>query len=146
MTVRDKSRDCRLRGRAFPVDSPRSRRGPAMTAWCADDRGLRGFCMGCCKRAAGLILASTGLVTGGCVAAPAPMFVGEAPGADEDAQGFPFVGRAGQLLTKIIEAIGMTPRALEHITIAAADRFARAGGYMHMVARVHLRSLTMKED
>ncbi len=33
--------------------------------------------------------------------------VGEAPGADEDAQGKPFVGRAGQLLTKIIEAIGM---------------------------------------
>jgi uracil-DNA glycosylase len=36
------------------------------------------------------------------------MFVGEAPGADEDIQGFPFVGRAGQLLTKIIEAIGLT--------------------------------------
>ena len=35
------------------------------------------------------------------------MFVGEAPGADEDVQGEPFVGRAGQLLTKIIEAIGM---------------------------------------
>lgn len=35
------------------------------------------------------------------------MFVGEAPGADEDEQGLPFVGRAGQLLTKIIEAIGM---------------------------------------
>ena len=35
------------------------------------------------------------------------MFVGEAPGADEDVQGKPFVGRAGQLLTKIIEAIGM---------------------------------------
>ena len=35
------------------------------------------------------------------------MFVGEAPGADEDAQARPFVGRAGQLLTKIIEAIGM---------------------------------------
>ena len=34
------------------------------------------------------------------------MFIGEAPGADEDAQGFPFVGRAGQLLTKIIEGIG----------------------------------------
>jgi DNA polymerase len=33
------------------------------------------------------------------------MFVGEAPGADEDVQGIPFVGRAGQLLTKIIEAI-----------------------------------------
>ena len=34
------------------------------------------------------------------------MFVGEAPGADEDAQARPFVGKAGQLLTKIIEAIG----------------------------------------
>ncbi len=36
------------------------------------------------------------------------MFVGEAPGQDEDIQGEPFVGRAGQLLTKIIEAIGLT--------------------------------------
>jgi uracil-DNA glycosylase family 4 len=36
------------------------------------------------------------------------MFVGEAPGADEDEQGRPFVGRAGQLLTKIIESIGMS--------------------------------------
>ena len=34
------------------------------------------------------------------------MFVGEAPGADEDAQGEPFVGRAGQLLTKMIAAMG----------------------------------------
>ncbi len=36
------------------------------------------------------------------------MFVGEAPGADEDEQGIPFIGRAGQLLTKIIEAIALT--------------------------------------
>ncbi len=36
------------------------------------------------------------------------MFVGEGPGADEDAQGVPFVGRAGQLLTKMIEAMGRT--------------------------------------
>ena len=35
------------------------------------------------------------------------MFVGEAPGADEDIQGEPFVGRAGQLLTKIIQSIGL---------------------------------------
>ena len=35
------------------------------------------------------------------------MFVGEAPGADEDIQGEPFVGKAGQLLTKIIEAINL---------------------------------------
>lgn len=35
------------------------------------------------------------------------MFVGEAPGEDEDIQGLPFVGRAGKLLTKIIEAMGL---------------------------------------
>jgi uracil-DNA glycosylase family 4 len=35
------------------------------------------------------------------------MFIGEAPGEDEDLQGLPFVGRAGQLLTKIIEAMGL---------------------------------------
>lgn len=35
------------------------------------------------------------------------LFVGEAPGADEDAQGRPFVGRAGQLLTRIIAAMGL---------------------------------------
>ena len=36
------------------------------------------------------------------------VFVGEAPGRDEDLQGVPFVGRAGQLLTKIIASIGLT--------------------------------------
>ena len=36
------------------------------------------------------------------------MFVGEAPGADEDTQGEPFVGAAGQLLTKIIQAMGLS--------------------------------------
>jgi len=34
------------------------------------------------------------------------MFIGEGPGADEDAQGIPFVGKAGQLLTKMINAMG----------------------------------------
>ncbi len=43
------------------------------------------------------------------------MFIGEAPGADEDAQGEPFVGRAGQLLTKIIETMGF---AREQVYIA----------------------------
>jgi len=38
------------------------------------------------------------------------VFVGEAPGADEDQQGLPFVGKAGQLLTKIIEAMGIKRR------------------------------------
>ena len=36
------------------------------------------------------------------------MFIGEAPGADEDAQGEPFVGRAGELLTKIIKTMGLS--------------------------------------
>ena len=43
------------------------------------------------------------------------LFVGEGPGADEDEQGEPFVGRAGQLLTKIIESIGL---AREQVYIA----------------------------
>jgi len=43
------------------------------------------------------------------------MFIGEAPGADEDAKGEPFVGRAGQLLTKIIAAMGF---AREDVYIA----------------------------
>jgi uracil-DNA glycosylase len=43
------------------------------------------------------------------------MFVGEAPGADEDQQGEPFVGRAGQLLTKIVKAMGF---AREDVYIA----------------------------
>jgi DNA polymerase len=43
------------------------------------------------------------------------MFVGEGPGADEDAQGEPFVGRAGQLLTQIIKAMGF---AREEVYIA----------------------------
>ena len=36
------------------------------------------------------------------------VFVGEGPGRDEDMQGFPFVGRAGKLLTQMIEAMGLT--------------------------------------
>lgn len=43
------------------------------------------------------------------------MFVGEGPGADEDEQGEPFVGRAGQLLTQIIKAMGL---AREQVYIA----------------------------
>src|SRR5467141_2492620 len=43
------------------------------------------------------------------------MFIGEAPGADEDRQGEPFVGRAGQLLTRIIETMGF---AREQVYIA----------------------------
>jgi DNA polymerase len=40
------------------------------------------------------------------------MFVGEAPGADEDLQGEPFVGKAGQLLTRIIQTMGFTRQSV----------------------------------
>jgi uracil-DNA glycosylase family 4 len=43
-------------------------------------------------------------------------FIGEAPGADEDAQGLPFVGRAGQLLDKMIEAMGLSPERDVYVT------------------------------
>ncbi|HZH32071.1 MAG TPA: uracil-DNA glycosylase family protein [Pyrinomonadaceae bacterium] len=52
------------------------------------------------------------------------MFVGEAPGADEDASGRPFVGRAGQLLNKIVEAIGMKR---EDVFIGNVNRCRPAG-------------------
>jgi uracil-DNA glycosylase family 4 len=61
-----------------------------------------------CVRCAELSGVRKNVVFGaGSVSAPL-MFVGEAPGQDEDIQGLPFVGAAGQLLTKIIEAIGLT--------------------------------------
>jgi uracil-DNA glycosylase len=50
----------------------------------------------------------TNLVFGVGSAEARLMFVGEGPGADEDQQGEPFVGRAGQLLTQIIKAMGLT--------------------------------------
>lgn len=49
----------------------------------------------------------TRTVPGQGATAPEIMFVGEGPGYDEDQQGLAFVGRAGQLLTKIIEAMGL---------------------------------------
>ena len=58
-----------------------------------------------CKRC-GLHKTRTNTVPGQGNAHPEIMFIGEAPGADEDAQGIPFVGRSGQLLTKMIEAMG----------------------------------------
>ncbi|HEX9918219.1 MAG TPA: uracil-DNA glycosylase, partial [Pyrinomonadaceae bacterium] len=59
------------------------------------------------------------------------MFVGEAPGADEDAQGRPFVGRAGQLLNKIIEAIGMKR---EDVFIGNVNRCRPAGNRTPTIA------------
>jgi len=44
------------------------------------------------------------------------MIVGEAPGAEEDARGLPFVGRAGQLLDRMLEAIGLSRKTNVYIT------------------------------
>ena len=61
-----------------------------------------------CMKCANLASSRTTVVFGvGNIDSPL-MFVGEAPGADEDAQGEPFVGAAGQLLTKIITAMGVS--------------------------------------
>jgi len=61
-----------------------------------------------CQKCPHLVKSRTNVVFGVGNPAAELMFVGEAPGADEDAQGEPFVGRAGQLLTKIIEAMGFS--------------------------------------
>lgn len=64
--------------------------------------------IGACSRCS-LAATRTNVVPGvGNGDGPDVMFIGEAPGADEDTQGIPFVGRAGQLLTKMIEAMGYT--------------------------------------
>jgi uracil-DNA glycosylase len=59
-----------------------------------------------CQRCAELAATRTQTVFGVGNPDARVMFIGEAPGADEDAQGEPFVGRAGQLLNRIIEACG----------------------------------------
>lgn len=61
-----------------------------------------------CTRCPQLVSSRTQTVFGVGNADAELMFIGEAPGADEDRQGEPFVGRAGQLLTKIIGAMGFT--------------------------------------
>ena len=60
-----------------------------------------------CKRCP-LHQSRTRTVPGQGSTSPEILFIGEGPGADEDRQGLAFVGRAGQLLTKIIEAMGFT--------------------------------------
>ena len=61
-----------------------------------------------CMKCPNLAAARTNVVFGVGNLDAQVMFVGEAPGADEDEQGEPFVGAAGQLLTKIIGATGLT--------------------------------------
>ena len=86
--------------------SPRSAAAPTAVAGSfADIPSLQAFIAGCprCK----LSKTRTNIVFGQGSPKARLMFIGEAPGRDEDEQGLAFVGRAGQLLTKIIEAMGM---------------------------------------
>ncbi|HEY1769371.1 MAG TPA: uracil-DNA glycosylase [Chthoniobacterales bacterium] len=78
----------------------------------AGDKAQRLFalqsCVAVCTRCPHLAATRTQTVFGVGNVDAELMFIGEAPGADEDLIGEPFVGRAGQLLTKIITAMGLT--------------------------------------
>lgn len=92
----------------FVLAAPRA--GAAAMAKTGDDKAtpleaLRSEVLKCER--CDLAKTRTHVVFGSGSARAKLMFVGEAPGEDEDLQGLPFVGRAGQLLTKIIEAMGM---------------------------------------
>ncbi len=62
----------------------------------------------CSCQKCGLAQTRTSVVFGSGKTNADLLFVGEAPGAEEDRQGLPFVGAAGQLLTRMIEAMGLT--------------------------------------
>jgi uracil-DNA glycosylase family 4 len=88
---------------ATPATQPAA--GPAYPA---DFLAFRDEVLGCTK--CGLCSTRTQVVFGvGALGVPL-LFVGEAPGQDEDLQGEPFVGRAGQLLTKTLKELGVERR------------------------------------
>ena len=91
---------------AAPKPAPRTASAPA------GDKAARFAAMRArvivCEKCPHLVKSRTQVVFGVGNIDAELMFVGEAPGADEDLQGEPFVGKAGQLLTKIIEAMGFT--------------------------------------
>ena len=88
------------------VETPAPVVSPASPAKAAAFAELRQRVMACVK-CAHLASSRKNVVFGVGNIEAQLMFVGEAPGADEDAQGEPFVGKAGQLLTKIIQTMGL---------------------------------------
>jgi uracil-DNA glycosylase len=88
---------------AVPIPAP----PPSPEAKAAAFGGLRERVLACAK-CPHLASSRTTVVFGVGDINARLMFVGEAPGADEDARGEPFVGKAGQLLTRIIQAMGLT--------------------------------------
>jgi DNA polymerase len=97
-----------LRARALYQGARRVAAAPRAVAPAPDEsatwEALRAEALACTK--CGLCDTRTKVVFGEGSPRAELMFVGEAPGRDEDAQGRPFVGRAGQLLTQMIEAMG----------------------------------------
>jgi len=88
-----------------PVATPQSSVGAGDKAERMDALRARALV---CQKCPQLVSSRTQVVFGVGNIDAELMFVGEAPGADEDLQGEPFVGKAGQLLTKIIEAMGFS--------------------------------------
>lgn len=78
---------------------------PAAHSW-PDLDAVRADALGCTR--CGLHATRTQVVFGVGDPGADLVFVGEGPGAEEDRQGVPFVGRAGQLLTRLIEGIGLS--------------------------------------
>jgi DNA polymerase len=105
-------------GNGFPPESPASGTAfrpaePAKKASVPDSAGadiaaalkkIEGTVSKC--RKCGLSKTRNKTVFGAGSTRPPVLFIGEAPGAEEDRQGLPFVGRAGQLLTKMLECVG----------------------------------------
>lgn len=87
-----------------PVPVPQPSTNSTRQAAIADLRARTAVCIRCPKLASSRKNVVLGV---GDIESPL-MFVGEAPGADEDAQGEPFVGKAGELLTRIIKTMGFS--------------------------------------
>ena len=109
-----------------PVAAPAFGRGPDLGAVVAQAKALAAACNdlpalaaaiaafdGCPLRTQG---ARQAVVSRGPADAPL-MIIGEAPGADEDVQGAPFVGKAGQLLDRMLKAAGLLDRAFVTNTV-----------------------------
>ena len=94
---------------AVPAETVAAPAGPALTpeAKAAAFAELRQRALACVK-CAHLASSRKSVVFGVGDIHARLMFIGEAPGADEDEQGEPFVGKAGQLLTKIIQTMGLS--------------------------------------
>jgi uracil-DNA glycosylase family 4 len=96
-----KKQESRSQNSEFKSQKPAARKGSSKEQQLRELREEMGDCTRC-----RLGKSRTHLVFGVGNPDARLMFIGEAPGRDEDLQGEPFVGRAGQLLTKIIEAMG----------------------------------------